>query len=102
MCGTHRQCHRLYAGILPIARPGFRPGGSFFVCSVSISRWRAIHAAFTRGRGRGRDAGDYNDTDMAARLQRPNSTSSASGFLMCSLITRAIGRAPISSSSAET
>ena len=32
----------------------------------------------------------------------PNSTSSASGFLMCSLITRAIGRAPISSSSAET
>jgi hypothetical protein len=46
--------------------------------------------------------GDYNDTDMAARLQRPNSTSSASGFLMCSLITRAIGRAPISSSSAET
>jgi hypothetical protein len=29
-------------------------------------------------------------------------TSSASGFLMCSLITRAIGRAPISSSSAET
>jgi hypothetical protein len=38
---------------------------------------------------------------MAARLQRPNSTSSASGFLMCSLITRAIGRAPISSSSAE-
>jgi hypothetical protein len=46
--------------------------------------------------------GDYNDTDMATRLQRPNSTSSASGFLMCSLITRAIGRAPISSSSAET
>jgi hypothetical protein len=46
--------------------------------------------------------GDYNDTDMAARLQRPNSSSSASGFLMCSLITRAIGRAPISSSSAET
>ena len=46
--------------------------------------------------------GDYDDTDMAARLQRPNSTSSASGFLMCSLITRAIGRAPISSSSAET
>ena len=30
------------------------------------------------------------------------STSSASGFLMCTLITRAIGRAPISSSSAET
>ena len=46
--------------------------------------------------------GDYDDTDMAARLQRPNSTSSASGFLMCSLITRTIGRAPISSSSAET
>ena len=45
--------------------------------------------------------GDYNDTDMAARLQRPNSTSSASGFLMCSLITRTIGRAPISSSSVK-
>ena len=31
-------------------------------------------------------------------LSRPNSTSSASAFLMCSWITRAIGRAPISSS----
>jgi hypothetical protein len=31
-------------------------------------------------------------------FKRPNSTSSASGFLMCSWITRAIGRAPISSS----
>src|SRR5262249_37030654 len=31
-------------------------------------------------------------------LSLPNSTSSASGFLMCSWITRAIGRAPICSS----
>ena len=38
------------------------------------------------------------DSDDAALREPPNSSSSASGFLMCSWITRASGRAPNSGS----
>jgi hypothetical protein len=60
------------------------------------------------GAAHGRSLCDFRQQNGGIARQRIGvqhgcgSTSSASGFLMCSLITRAIGRAPISSSSAET